>query len=325
MKSIKFLFVLLLPFIISACGGPSANSGTASGPGSDAQLLPEEWAGTYGGPLGKIMTLASDGSAHLYDLSSDETIDNDSSWAFEDERIIVRFKSYGYDLFANTEMKDYDVLIFNPEDPDRSQEPFVKISDEFSKLNKDDYLALMDNVVFHVEGLPSSDATGQTKDSAAETASLGGMEFLIPAYFQKVGSGGEDDLSYAVTDEGGPEILLSVIDAGTSLAEDEFRKEKYSLPEAYMKELGCGETRILDARNSEVGGQQARILTFYADTADYGPVHIRLTCINNAAGGRLLAAYLVQSLDTLHDYIEDFDRGLETASCTAADRPDDKK
>ena len=295
-----FLFMLLFT-ILAACGSSSAPS----------LVLPEEWTGTYAGAQGTVMTLVSNGTARIDHAASDEDIDKDSSWDLTDDVINVHCKARGYDISADTRLQSDGILLFKSAEPAWDPEPFLKISSETAVFSKDDYLAMMEDIDFNIEGLPSHDSTGWDASSYS-TAVVGGITFHVPAYYQLQESS-DSSMSYVVMDEDEVPVLFVISISGGAFSDEDFRKAKYDLPNSFMKELGANGHRIMDAGNCRIAGFQARRFTFYADTEEYGENHVRAAVINNTESGKCVTVCLLQNLDSLHDYFDDFNTTIETA------------
>ena len=296
-----FLFMLLFT-MLTACGSSSAPS----------SVLPEEWTGTYAGAQGTVMTLVSDGTARIGHAAADEDIDMDSSWDLTDDVINVHCKARGYDISANTRLQSDGILLFKSSEPAWDPEPFLKISSETAVFSKDDYLAMMEDIDFNIEGLPSHDSTGWDASSYS-TAVVGGITFHIPSYYQLQEST-DSSMSYVVMDEDEVPVLFIIRISGDAFSDDDFRKAKYSLSNDFMKALGVNGHRIMDAGNCRIAGFQARRSTFYADTEEYGENHVRAAIINSTESGKCVTVCLLQNLDSLHDYFDDFNTTLETAA-----------
>ena len=86
-------FFMLLFTMLTACGSSSALFPGVS-PKPPASVHPEEWAGTYAGAQGTVMTLAGNGTAHIGHAASDKPVDMESSWDFSDEMINVHCPSF---------------------------------------------------------------------------------------------------------------------------------------------------------------------------------------------------------------------------------------
>ena len=301
MKYRDLFFFMLLFTILTACGRSSAPS----------PVLPEEWAGTYGGAQGTVMTLVHDGTARIGHAAADEDIDMDSSWDLTDDVINVHCKARGYDISADTRLQSDGILLFKSADPAWDPEPFLKISSETTAFSKDDYLAMMEDIDFNIEGLPSHDSTGWDASSYS-TAVVGGITFHVPSYYQLQKSS-DSSISYVVMDEDEVPVLFVISISGDAFSDEDFRKAKYDLPNSFMKELGANGHRIMDAGNCRIAGFQSRRFTFYADTEEYGENHVRAAIINNTESGKCVSVCLLQNLDSLHDYFDDFSTTLETA------------
>ena len=302
MKYRNLFFFMLLFTLLTACGSsPAPSSG-----------LPEEWSGMYAGAQGTVMTLVSDGTARIGHASSAETIDMDSSWDFADDVITVHCKAYGYDISSNTGLQSDGILLFKSTEPTWDPEPFLKISSETAVLSKDDYLAMMEDIDFNIEGLPSHDSTGWDASSYS-TAVVGGIAFHVPSYYQLQKSS-DSSISYVVMDEDEVPVLFVISISGDAFSDEDFRKAKYDLPNSFMKELGANGHRIMDAGNCRIAGFQSRRFTFYADTEEYGENHVRAAIINNTESGKCVSVCLLQNLDSLHDYFDDFNTTIETAA-----------
>ena len=109
----------------------------------------------------------------------------------------------------------------------------------------------------------------------------------------------------------------AVLKAANAVSDDDFTKEKYRLQNDFMKELGVNGHRIMDARNCRIAGFQSRLFTFYADTAQDGQNHVRTAFINNTQSGKCVSVCLLQNLDSLYDYVEDFNTMIETAAASS--------
>ena len=120
-------------------------------------------------------------------------------------------------------------------------------------------------------------------------------------------------MSYVVMDEDEVPVLFVISISGDAFSDEDFRKAKYDLPNSFMKELGANGHRIMDAGNCRIAGFQARRFTFYADTEEYGENHVRAAVINNTESGKCVTVCLLQNLDSLHDYFDDFNTTIETA------------
>ena len=162
MKYWRLLIFILLFTMVTACGNSSSS------------FHPKEWAGTYAGAHGTVMTLAGNGTARIGLASSDENIDTDSSWELSDDMISVHCKAYGYDISASTRLQSDGVLLFKSPEPAWDPEPFLRISEASTALSKDDYLAMIEDVDFSIEGVPSHESTGWDASSYT-TAVVGGM------------------------------------------------------------------------------------------------------------------------------------------------------
>lgn len=300
MKYWRLLIFILLFTMVTACGNSSSS------------FHPKEWAGTYAGAHGTVMTLAGNGTARISHASSDENIDTDSSWDLSDDMISVHCKAYGYDISASTRLQSDGVLLFKSADPAWDPEPFLRISEASTALSKDDYLAMIEDVDFSIEGVPSHESTGWDASSYT-TAVVGGIEFHVPDYYQLQRST-DSSMSYAFKDKDGVTVLFSISITGDALSDDDFMKEKYRFQNDFMKELGVNGHRIMDARNCRIAGFQSRLFTFYADTAQDGENHVRTACINNTESGKCVSVCLLQHMDSLYDYVEDFNTIIETAA-----------
>lgn len=316
MKYAKSLIILLALLVLTSCGSSSSAS-QASGPSSQSteseSSYPVEWVGTYGGAQGTVLTLVGDGTARIGFLPSDKTIDMDSSWEFSDDSVIVHCKAYEYDISANTKERDDGILLFESEEPRWNPEPFIKISSAATVFSKDDYLAMMEDIDFHIESLPSHDSTGWDSSSSYTEVTSGGLLFKVPGYFTMTDS--EDtDLSYVVKDHDDVGILLRIQDLGDALTDDKYKTEKYGWPDTFMEGTGVKGHHIMDVKNCRIAGQPARLFTFYANTDNLGEYHVRVACINNTDSGRFISVSILQNLDTLHDFISDYDRMIEQVS-----------
>ena len=299
MKYGKLIIFILIITIVTACGNSSA-------------VRPEEWVGTYAGAHGTVMTLLSDGTARIGHVASDNDIDKHPSWDYSDDTITVHCKAYGYDISASTSLQSDGILLFKSEEPAWDPEPFLRISSESAVYSKDDYLAMMDDLEFNIEGVPSHESTGW--DASSYTAAVvGGIEFHVPDYFQLQKSS-DSSMSYSFKDKDGVVVLFNISITGDALSDDDFRKEKYRFQNDLMKESGVNGHRIMDAGNCSIAGFQSRLFTFYADTAENGENHVRLAVINNTESGKCVSVCLLQNLDALYDYIEDFNTVIETAA-----------
>ena len=312
----KLIIFMLLFTLVTACGNSSAPSPGASLESSipetpPASVHPEEWAGTYAGARGTVMTLVSDGTARIGHVASDNSIDMDSSWDLSDDMLNVHCKAYGYDISANARLQSDGILLFKSAGPAWEPEPFLKISSASTAFSKDDYLAMIEDIDFNIEGLPSHESTGWDASSYI-TAVVGGIEFHIPEYYQLQRST-DSSMSYAYKDKDNVVVLFNISTTGTALSDDDFRKEKYRLANDFMKELGVNGHRIMDVRNCRIAGFQSRLFTFYADTAQNGENHVRAACINNTESGKCVSVCLLQNLDSLYDYFDDFNTTIETA------------
>ena len=316
--SVLFSVFILSAITLVSCNSsssPSATSKTSEETKSSDSALNAEWTGTYGGAQGTVMTLASDGKAYIGYLSSDDNIDMDSSWFYTTDTLHVVCKSFGYEIFADTEVRDDDILLFKSEDPGWNPEPFVKISSAATVFSKDHYLAMMEDFDFHIEGLPTHDRTKWNPSSSYETTVIGGLEFRIPEYYKTTESG-DQSITYGVKDENNALTLITIRIIGDALSDEDFRKVKYGFPDLFMKNMRAEGHRIMDAKNCIIAGQQARLFTFYADTENYGQNHIRVACINNTKDGHCISVSIMQSLDSLHDFINDYDKIIETIVLT---------
>ena len=302
MKFRKLLFFMLLFTILTACGSSSAS------------FHPVEWAGTYAGAHGTVMTLASDGKARIGHAASDENVDTDSSWALSDDTITVHCKAGGYDISANTRLQSDGILLFKSEEPTWDPEPFLRISEASTVLSKDDHLAILEDIDFNIEGVPSHESTGWDASSYT-TAAVGGIEFHVPEYYQ-LQSSSDSSMSYAFKDKDGVVVLFNISITGSALSDEDFRKEKYRIQNDFMKELGVNGHRIMDAGNCRIAGFQSRLFTFFADTAQDGQNHVRTAFINNTQSGKCVSVCLLQNLDSLYDYVEDFNTIIETAAAS---------
>ena len=295
---LPLFFFMLLFTILTSCGRSSA--------------LPEEWAGTYAGAQGTVMTLVSDGTARIGHAAADENIDMDSSWGFSDGVISVHCKARGYDVSASTRLQSGGILLFRSAEPAWDPEPFLRISSETTVFSKDDYLAMTEDIDFNIEGLPSHDSTSWDASSYS-TAVVGGITFHVPAYYQLQQSS-DASMSYVVMDEDEIPVLLVISTWGDAFSDEDFRKAKYGLQNDFMKELGVNGHRIMDAGNCEIAGFQSRLFTFYADTEKNGENHVRAAIINNTESRKCVSVCLLQNLDSLHDYFDDFKTTIETAA-----------
>ena len=325
--SVLFSVFILSAITLVSCNSsssPSATSKTSEETKSSDSALNAEWTGTYGGAQGTVMTLASDGKAYIGYLSSDDNIDMDSSWFYTTDTLHVVCKSFGYEIFADTEVRDDDILLFKSEDPGWNPEPFVKISSAATVFSKDHYLAMMEDFDFHIEGLPTHDRTKWNPSSSYETTVIGGLEFRIPEYYKTTESG-DQSITYGVKDENNALTLITIRIIGDALSDEDFRKVKYGFPDLFMKNMRAEGHRIMDAKNCIIAGQQARLFTFYADTENYGQNHIRVACINNTKDGHCISVSIMQSLDSLHDFINDYDKIIETAALVADSKTADQE
>ena len=325
--SILFSAFILSAITFASCNSsssPSAASKASGGTRSPDSALTAEWAGTYGGAQGTVMTLAIDGKAYIGYLSSDENIDMDSSWSYTTDTLHVICKSFGYEIFADTEVRDDDILLFMSEDPSWNPEPFVKISSAATVFSKDHYLAMMEDIDFNIEGLPTHDRTKWNPSSSYETVVIGGLEFRIPGYYKATESG-DHSITYGVKDENNALTLITIRVIGNALSGEDFRKVKYGFPDLFMKNMGAKNHRIMDAKNCIIAGQQARLFTFYTETENYGQNHIRVACINNVKSGHCISVSIMQSLDSLHDFINDYDKIIEAAVLVADSKNTDQE
>lgn len=294
---------MLLFTILTACSNSSSS------------FHPKEWAGTYAGAHGTVMSLAGDGTAWIGHAAPDENIDMDSSWDLSDDMINVHCKAYGYDISASTRLQSDGILLFKSEEPAWDPEPFLRISESSAALSKDDYPAILEDVDFNIEGVPSHESTGW--DASSYTAAVvGGIEFHVPEYYQLQRST-DSSMSYAFKDKDGVVVLFTISITGNALSDEDFRKEKYRIQNDFMKELGVNGHRIMDARNCRIAGFQSRLFTFYADTAQDGQNHVRTAFINNTQSGKCVSVCLLQSLDSLYDYVEDFNTMIDTAAASS--------
>ena len=284
--------------VLTSCGeNTNRQNNMQESSNSSNRNAMKKWAGTYVGSQGSAFTLSEDGKARVFCAGFFDDVDTDAIWSIEDDVLTIDSKEIGYEIYSNTQKADHNLMEFLSKNTDWKDEWFTKRKRTEKEYTKEDYLNLLDDTSFEFEALPRKE--GYTYDEI-QTAEYAGMTFDVPAEFVEEENEDEKEFNYFedVENETVP-VMLCFYNEKAEEAGD-FREYKYMISDAIMEGLEEKSARLMDVRNAQVNGLDARLCTIYSPLGDAGTFYIRCAVIEN--GPDLFGIVMYQSIDSKYDY-----------------------
>ena len=292
--------------LISCKGSAESQVTKKEAADNDDKQAMKKWAGTYVGSQGTAFTLSEDGTARVFCAGSFQDVDEEASWTVEDDILTINSKTLGYEIYSNTQKADHNRMEFLSKDTNWNDEWFMKRRKEEKEYSKEDYLALLDDTAFEFEKIPEKES--YTYDEI-QTIEYEGVAFDLPVEFEEEKS--EDGREfYLIEDDEEDSFQVRLLALNESVEDgEEFEEYKYILLDNVMMALGGRGSRLINVKNVQVNGLEARVCTIYSTIEDES-FYIRYAGIEN--GKDLFQIGIFQSVDSKFDYTECFNEILSS-------------